>query len=140
MVKLTHELASKVERLIAHVLESIIISLVTMVLAFLFSVPITEVGNSYALIFLGFLATAIVNVYFWTKSTSMGKAVLGIKVVDKATGENLSVTKMMFRDVVGKYVSGAVFSLGYIWIIFEKNKQGWHDKMVSSVVIKTFEK
>ena len=32
-------------------------------------------------------------------------------------------------------ISGALFNLGFIWIAFDKRKQGWHDKIAGTVVI-----
>ncbi|WP_171497607.1 RDD family protein, partial [Acinetobacter ursingii] len=32
--------------------------------------------------------------------------------------------------------STLVFMLGFIWIAFDSKKQGWHDKMAKTVVVK----
>ena len=57
-------------------------------------------------------------------------------VVHKDTEETLSLGSMFLREIVGKAISGMVFSLGYIWILIDADKQGWHDKLVSSIVVK----
>ena len=36
--------------------------------------------------------------------------------------------------VAGVFVS-LVFSLGYIWILIDQHRQGWHDKLAGTVVI-----
>jgi uncharacterized RDD family membrane protein YckC len=38
--------------------------------------------------------------------------------------------------MLGSLVSGWVFYLGYLWMLWDSEKQTWHDKMVSSVVIR----
>lgn len=32
-------------------------------------------------------------------------------------------------------VSGIVFCLGYFWIIWDDEKQGWHDKIAGTYVV-----
>jgi uncharacterized RDD family membrane protein YckC len=77
-----------------------------------------------------------VQVFFWTKSTSIGKRILRMYVVNKDTEERVGFFWMLLRETVGKFLSSLVCSLGFIWILFDDNRQGWHDKIVSSVVIK----
>ena len=62
-----------------------------------------------------------------------GKMLLGLQVVS-AEGLPISFGVAFLRSV-GYIISGAVFCLGYIWIGFDKKKQGWHDKLAGTVVI-----
>ncbi len=39
--------------------------------------------------------------------------------------------------MIGYWVSGAVFYLGYIWIFIDNWKRGWHDLIAGTVVVKT---
>jgi uncharacterized RDD family membrane protein YckC len=43
--------------------------------------------------------------------------------------------RMLVREWIGKWISGIVFGLGYIWILLDKANQGWHDKLVSTFVV-----
>lgn len=43
---------------------------------------------------------------------------------------------MLLREVIGKWVSGLVFGLGYFWAIWDKDGQTWHDKIAGTVVVK----
>lgn len=36
----------------------------------------------------------------------------------------------------GAIISFAVILLGVIWVAFDRNKQGWHDKMARTVVVR----
>lgn len=62
-----------------------------------------------------------------------GKMLLGLQVVT-TDGSPLTFGSGFLRSV-GYLVSGMVFCLGYIWIGFDKKKQGWHDKIAGTVVI-----
>lgn len=67
---------------------------------------------------------------------TIGKMVLGLKVVD-TTGQKIGFGKAALREIVGKWISGLVFGLGYLWVAFDDKKQGWHDKIAGTVVVKT---
>ncbi|HBJ75195.1 MAG TPA: hypothetical protein DDY86_06755 [Syntrophaceae bacterium] len=62
-----------------------------------------------------------------------GKMLLGLQVVS-IEGAPISFGTAFLRSV-GYLVSSLVFCLGYIWIGFDKKKQGWHDKIAKTVVI-----
>ena len=52
------------------------------------------------------------------------------------SGNNISIGKAILREVIGKWISGSVFDLGYIWVAFDEKRQGWHDKIAGTYVIK----
>jgi uncharacterized RDD family membrane protein YckC len=62
-----------------------------------------------------------------------GKKLMGIKVI-RTDGKHLSYTKSLLRWF-GYFLSFSVFFLGFVWIIFDRKKQGWHDKLVDSKVV-----
>jgi uncharacterized RDD family membrane protein YckC len=64
-----------------------------------------------------------------------GKMVFGLRVVD-AQGQKIGLGKAAIRETVGKFVSGIVFGLGYLWVAFDEKKQGWHDKIAGTYVVK----
>ncbi len=41
---------------------------------------------------------------------------------------------MLFRELIGKIISYMIFCLGFIWILIDKDSQGWHDKLIGSIV------
>ena len=61
---------------------------------------------------------------------------LKLKIVDAKTGKKLST-----GQAIGRYfaylVSMIPLGLGFIWIGIDSRKQGWHDKLAGTVVIKT---
>lgn len=78
----------------------------------------------------------ILQIVMMAKSTSLGKRLLGLKVYNINTKEPIGFFMMLIRETLGKIISTLVFSLGFIWILLDKDKQGWHDKLVSSIVCK----
>ena len=58
---------------------------------------------------------------------------MGIKVIDES-GNRMTLSKSIGRNT-SKILSYLVISLGFIWILFDKKKQGWHDKMNKTFVV-----
>ena len=81
-------------------------------------------------------ATVINMIIYWRKGTSWGKRRMNLVIVNKDTEKPLSFRYMFLREVVGHFISGLALSIGYIWILLDRDRQGWHDKMCSSVVVK----
>lgn len=74
--------------------------------------------------------------WFWMqKGATPGKMLLGLKVLDAKTGNLLTLGQALLR-YVGYILSSLIFCLGYIWVGFDKKKQGWHDKMAKTVVVR----
>ena len=60
--------------------------------------------------------------------------ILGLHIRPVADG---SITfGVAFLRLIGYLVSGAMFYLGFLWIAVDPRKQGWHDKIAGTVVIR----
>jgi uncharacterized RDD family membrane protein YckC len=82
---------------------------------------------------------AIAVVWFWAKrQATPGKSALSLRVVDADTGGSLSLGQCIGR-YLGYFVSMIPLGLGLFWVGFDKKKQGWHDKLAKTVVIRTKE-
>jgi uncharacterized RDD family membrane protein YckC len=66
--------------------------------------------------------------------TTPGKRVFALRVIKESGGE-CHLGSMLVREIVGKTISGAVFLLGYLWILFDRERQGWHDKLANTYVV-----
>ncbi|WP_026895784.1 RDD family protein [Clostridiisalibacter paucivorans] len=137
-------ISTPIRRLLANIIDSILIGIISFIFAItgiLLQVVSMDVDSDASLgIYLGFmimtiLVPIILQGYFWTKSTSLGKRAMGMKVIKKDSNENMSFFMMLIRETIGKYISGFIFFLGYIWILIDDDNQAWHDKLVGSVVI-----
>ena len=66
---------------------------------------------------------------------TIGKKTLGIRVYDfRGGGGQIGYGRALVRSLV-KYISGLVFLLGYLWMLWDKEKQCWHDKAAGDVVV-----
>ncbi len=63
-----------------------------------------------------------------------GKRLMGIKVVNRL-GEPLTLTQSLQRNLV-KIVSMLCFGIGFIWILFNKNRSGWYDLVAKTKVVR----
>jgi len=80
-----------------------------------------------------FMDIAYFTYFHGSTGRTPGKMLLGLQVVS-VDGTPISFGTAFLRSV-GYLVSSLVFCLGYIWIAFDKKKQGWHDKIAGTVVI-----
>jgi uncharacterized RDD family membrane protein YckC len=65
---------------------------------------------------------------------TIGKLLSGIKVVN-LEAKNLTVKESLFRYLVGYFVSGVCYGLGFLWVLRDKEKKGWHDHISNTKVI-----
>jgi uncharacterized RDD family membrane protein YckC len=124
----------------ASIIDSILILLLTSPIVYLIYGPRYFTDNKQ-LIAGGwdFMATwvlpAVAVIVFWIyRSATPGKIILGMRIVDAETGGKPSTGQLIGR-YFAYYVSAIPLSLGFLWIAFDKRKQGWHDKLAGTVVI-----
>lgn len=76
-------------------------------------------------------------VYFTGKTgQTPGKKYMNIKVVKLDGVTPPGFTSAFLREVVGKTLSAVIFLLGYLWAIWDPQKQAWHDKIAGTLVVK----
>jgi uncharacterized RDD family membrane protein YckC len=63
-----------------------------------------------------------------------GKMLLGLRVI-QASGDPIT-PGIAFLRWVGYLISGPLFGLGFLWVAFDGRKQGWHDKIAATLVIR----
>ena len=82
---------------------------------------------------------AIAIIMFWIyKAATPGKMVVSAVIVDAATGGRPSNAQFVGRWF-SYIVSGVPLGLGFLWIAFDKRKQGWHDKLAGTLVVRKTE-
>ena len=75
--------------------------------------------------------------YFWSAQgggQTLGMRVLNIKVI-RTDGSSLTILQAFIR-YIGLFVSILCLFIGVIWAAFDANKQGWHDKIASTYVVR----
>jgi len=82
-----------------------------------------------------FLVMFAYNWYFWmvNKGQTPGKMLVGIRVI-RADGSPLTSVDVLLRTL-GFFVSMFVFLLGFLWLLVDRDGQGWHDKIADTRVI-----
>lgn len=86
--------------------------------------------------FIYFSLSAAIMISCWIyTATSLGKWVTRLRVVDATTGKAPTTRQSIVR-YVGYFLSALPFGLGFFWIIWDKKKQGWHDKLANTYVIR----
>tara|TARA_R110002072_G_scaffold39365_5_gene113008 strand:- start:257 stop:685 length:429 start_codon:yes stop_codon:yes gene_type:complete len=128
-------------RVIASIIDTILLAIVLLVIVFaLYSAGlITDNPEDLGVvgIFLNYVIPPILVIVFWRyKSATPGKLITHISIVDAETGGKPSFGQFIIR-YIAYYISAIPLLLGFIWVGFDKRKQGWHDKIAKTVVIKT---
>ena len=86
-------------------------------------------------LFVGLILSVVYFTYFHSATgQSIGKGLLKIKAI-QTSGEPLNF-KIAFIRWGGYFISGLAMYLGFLWVLFDKNKQGWHDKIAGTYVVK----
>jgi len=121
-------------RLIAYLIDTIILSGVSGLITAVFGAAqndlVTVLGSFAVAVFVFWY-----YIYFWTSTgQTPGKSIMKIKVV-ATNGAKLTVGKAFLR-VIGYAISNLILGLGFIWILFDTDKQGWHDKIASTYVVR----
>ncbi len=80
------------------------------------------------------LVSALYNVALMVafNGQTLGKMMLRLRVVKKRGGR-ITILDALLRNVFG-YMISQIFLLGYLWALFDAEKQAWHDKMAGTVV------
>ena len=95
----------------------------------LLCVPAAIVGPFCLLVALAYFA----GMWTW-KGTTLGGIVLNLKVV-RYDGTALNFLVALVRALTAVF-SAMVFFLGFFWIGWNPDKQGWHDKIAGTVVVR----
>lgn len=82
-----------------------------------------------------YLVYVAVQLIFYAKSKTIGKAILGMQVVSSETGEPIGFWKMLLREWFAKKASKVVFYLGFIWVLIDDKNRAWHDKIMDTYVV-----
>jgi uncharacterized RDD family membrane protein YckC len=123
-------------------------SIVDSILVLMISVPVLSLvyGTAYWTsstlvhgpvdVIMNWVFPAIAVVVFWiSRQATPGKMLISAKVVDARTGGKPSTGQFVGR-YLGYFVSAIPLFLGLIWVGIDGRKQGWHDKLAGTVVIR----
>lgn len=100
------------------------------------------VGLLLASIGAWFLILLVVVFFYYIRPVAksgqtVGRRTLGIRVVSTETGEPPTLAMAFVRYLIAGLASGSICYLGYLWMLWDGRKQTWHDKVASTVVVRT---
>jgi len=131
-------------RLVATIIDAFIVFILQLLLGSLLALAgviaaghQASAGNVAVLVQLfGFALSFVYYVVFTGYGgQTPGKMALRIKVI-RRDGSSLSYGRAAFREVPAKFISGIIFGIGYLMVAFDEQKQGLHDRMADTYVIK----
>jgi len=106
------------------------------------SIPYAIVAVAISNVALGYAVYLLVGIAYFTyfeggpTGQTLGKKALSIRVIDLAAGGAIGPTRAFIR-YIGRIVSSIPLLLGYFWMLWDGEKQTWHDKMAGAVVVPT---
>jgi uncharacterized RDD family membrane protein YckC len=124
----------------ASLIDTVLFLVILLPLIYLVYGPAYWVSDSFIQGPFDFLANyvlpAIAVIVFWiARQATPGKMAIGAKIVDAKTGNPASTGQLVGR-YLGYYVSSIPLFLGIFWVAFDDRKQGWHDKLAGTVVVR----
>lgn len=125
-------------RFVAYLIDGIILNIIDFIIGLIAGI-IFIIGSDtafYAIYYgIGSFVGLVYFVGFWSrKSRTPGKMALGVKIVD-GEGQPIKLGRSVLR-YFGYFVSSVPLGLGFLWIVWDGRKQGWHDKIAGTYVIK----
>jgi uncharacterized RDD family membrane protein YckC len=146
------EFAPHGARLVAYIFDGIIIGIVVSVIAIIGSIVIF-LGATYEddrvvsvsapsavigsiILFVSVVVGILYFPYFWSHGGStLGMRPFNLRVVRDSDGGPIGWGTAFLR-LLGLWVAGLVFYLGYIWIFIDKRRRGWQDLIAGTVMIR----
>lgn len=125
----------------AYIIDAIILNIVAAVLGFILGIGVGAAGGGEDAggIIGGVFGLVLSWIYFAAmessqKQATLGKMALGIVVTDEAGG------RISFLRAIGRYfakiLSALILLIGFIMVAFTERKQGLHDMLASTLVVK----
>jgi uncharacterized RDD family membrane protein YckC len=73
--------------------------------------------------------------YTFLKGNTLGKSVMGIKLVNP-DGSKPTLQTFLLHYTVGYFINGLVLGLGFVWVLFDPYKQTWGQKLFKDSTIR----
>jgi len=133
--------ASMVDDIVLHLaaFAVLVMIMVLAILAGIFTLDDIEIGEAGDGILLPYYAMFVsMNAFYYTwfhgtTGQTLGKRIFGIRVL-KTDGSPAGFGTAFLRWV-GYLISGIPFFLGFLWVVIDRKRQGWHDKIAGTIVV-----
>lgn len=122
-------------RLVAMIIDGIILGIIGYLLFWSEAANVSDGSVNISFDGWRILVPIIYTIGFWIwKSATPGKMALGLIITDEK-GKPLDWKKAILR-YIWYIISAIVFCIGFIRVAFDAKKQGWHDKIAKTYVVK----
>ncbi len=125
-----YQKASFWQRLIAYIVDGLLVSIFLIIFFIIF-----KSISSYLEIICFIVISLYGTIFIWARGSTPGKMLLKLKVVTSSY-KPVGFWHALLREGIGKPLSGLLSDLGYCWVLIDKNKQAWHDKLAHTFVLK----
>jgi uncharacterized RDD family membrane protein YckC len=137
-------------RLIALIIDRLIVASIISIIAVVTDLVLQALGLDELLgpqgqasrimavfgVLLTFLIPIAYDIGFWMLAgQTPGKRVMGLRIV-RTDGGRLTLGNCV-RRLIGYLISGILF-LGYLWVLVDNRRQGFHDKIGGTFVVYTW--
>lgn len=127
-------------RFLALLLDAVLLGIFTAVLTPVWGPQVTVTGTTFQVNAQTNAITTLVGLVYFTafwswRGQTVGMIPFNMQVVGVADGKKIDVVRALLR-YVGFVISIIPLFLGLIWAAFDSRKQGWHDKIAGTVVIR----
>ena len=119
--------ASFGKRFLAVVIDSILVGVVT-------GIVLKIGGPNLGRVLTGAIGLAYYVYFEGGQGATLGKRVLGLKVISTSGTSPIGFGSAAVR-YVGRIVSAIPLFLGFLWMLWDKDKQTWHDKIANTYVV-----
>ena len=114
-------------RLAAAFLDWILVGIIAAAIGQLFGVEVPSPAST--------AGDAVNFFHATTAGQSIGDRIMGIRVLDAATGRSLPYVRAFTRALMSNLSALPLF-LGYFWMLWEPRKRTWHDIVADSLVVR----
>ena len=123
-------------RLWANIIDSVLFLIIAIPVTYLILNSDRSLMTGPVDVFVNWILPAVVVIVLWSVWTATpGKMLTGLSIVDQNTlrkGTKMQYTIRYFA----MFLSIIPLGLGCLWIAWDRKKQGWHDKIAGTVVLK----
>jgi len=119
-------------RLVSYIIDAIILWIIGAIVGLIFMA--LGVGYVAASLIVGILISLGYFTYFFGNGQTPGMKVMKIKLCGTDDTYPIGYGKGFLRWI-GMLISALVIYIGFLWILIDKDKQGWHDKIADTYVV-----
>ena len=128
-----YKLASKGKRLLATIVESIIIAVLIYIFQSIKTIEILEAGMKGELIYYGFISI-VIGSFYPQYIGNIGHAFFNLKVISSETGEDYKTTfEGIIRELLKYFLTFLIVPA--IWILWDEKNQNLYDKITKTLVV-----